>query len=134
MDKRNKIGPALMLEILYKKYPGRFDLPSETEIRQLVTRLVAKMKLNGTITLTPRGIQEPFKTILINIVHASNFVIAQSEALSWFKGAVQHIDSPGECPSDQKLKVYRNSTRSSPLPFFFARGGEDPVEKKYGCT
>lgn len=33
-DQRNKMGPRRMLEALRSNYPNRFDLPSETEIRQ----------------------------------------------------------------------------------------------------
>jgi len=39
-----RIGKGRMLNHFRKKYPGRFDLPSETEIRQAISILAAKEK------------------------------------------------------------------------------------------
>jgi hypothetical protein len=46
------MGPARMLEKLKLQYPGRFDLPSETEIRQAITTLMVKQKKGQQTTLT----------------------------------------------------------------------------------
>jgi hypothetical protein len=39
-----KVGPAQMLEILKQRHPGRFSLPSESEIRSQISKLFAQAK------------------------------------------------------------------------------------------
>jgi len=60
-------GPAKMLMELRRKYPGRLDMPSETEIRSVISSLMAKQKKGQStdVIVSNRGIAEPyFETVL----------------------------------------------------------------------
>jgi hypothetical protein len=47
-DQSNKLGPGRMVEILRDRYPGRFDLPSENEVRQEIAKI--KMRTKRTLS------------------------------------------------------------------------------------
>jgi hypothetical protein len=84
MIQRNKIRPGRILETLRTLFPDHLDLPSETEIQQRIAGLTAKYKKHGTIHVT-RGIQDPFKTVLSNIVQESLYTIKPKGAIDIFK-------------------------------------------------
>ena len=64
--------------------PRRLDLPSETEIRQRITALVAKCKKHGTIDIKKKGIQELFRGIITTIVNESQYTIKFQDVLIAF--------------------------------------------------
>ena len=67
-DSSRRLGPGRMLEHIRRKNPGRLDLPSENEIRQAITTLVAKAKKGKVISLTSnRGIAQPYLGTIISI-------------------------------------------------------------------
>jgi hypothetical protein len=53
-DKSKRMGAGRMLQKLRATHPQRFDLPSETEIRQAITTLMAKEKSGKDVTLKTR--------------------------------------------------------------------------------
>lgn len=73
-----KRGPGKMLSELRRKYPGRLDLPSETEIRSVISCLMAK-KRKGQSQINNvnvnRGIPEPFKSTVLEIFRADPNVV-----------------------------------------------------------
>jgi hypothetical protein len=85
-DKAVRMGPARMLEKLKQKYPDRLDLPSETEIRQLITTLIAKQKKGQQATqTTTRGITMPYLATVIRIFNESNGTIKPAAAWTAFQ-------------------------------------------------
>ena len=57
-----------MLAELKRRYPHRLDLPSESEIRQCISTLMAKQKKGQETDLNAnRGVPQPFLTSLISI-------------------------------------------------------------------
>ena len=71
----------VMLEKLRQKYPGRLDLPPESEIRQAITTLLSKQKRGGLLTLcSNRGIAEPFHSTVVRIFHESDGQVKPAEA------------------------------------------------------
>ena len=114
VDQRHKMGPGRMLECLRRTYPGRLDLPSETEIRQRITSLVAKYKKHGTIDLKKRGIQEPFKGIISVIVADSQYKIKPKEALAAFvvKITEQNLTTHDDKPDDKHVKTFISQLKS----------------------
>ena len=59
-DSTKRKGPGRMLAELRWRYPNRLDLPSESEISQCVSTLMAKQKKgHGTTAASIRGIAEP---------------------------------------------------------------------------
>lgn len=111
-DQRNKIGPGRMLEALRNKYPERLDLPSETEIRQYITALTAKYNKHSTIHIK-RGIQEPFKTIITNIVVELHYLVKPKDALDQFKGMVVEHLCREDFPDDVKVKSFISELKSN---------------------
>ena len=62
------MGAGRMVEVIKRKNPGRLDLPSETEIRQAISVLMAKMKRGKDITLyNSRGIVMPYLATVVRI-------------------------------------------------------------------
>ena len=54
------MGAGRVLEVLKRKYPKRFDLPSENEIRSAITKLFASSKrkaASSTVTSTRQPVQ-----------------------------------------------------------------------------
>jgi hypothetical protein len=51
IDKAKKMGPAKMLEVLRDRFPGRFDLPTENEIRQEISKLMQRAKSDGVAAM-----------------------------------------------------------------------------------
>ena len=67
-DKSFRMGAGRMLERIKRQNPGRLDLPSETEIRQAISALMAKMKSGKAITLSNlRGIAMPYLATVVRI-------------------------------------------------------------------
>ena len=67
-DKSFRMGAGRMLERIKRQNPGRLDLPSETEIRQAISALMAKMKSGKAITLSnSRGIAMPYLATVVRI-------------------------------------------------------------------
>ena len=66
-DISKRLGPGRMLDRLKKKYPDKFDLPSETEIRQAMSTLASQLKKGVQPSLQhKRGINETFlSTVMI---------------------------------------------------------------------
>ena len=67
-DNRNKIGTRRMAEYLRAKYPGRIDLPSESEIRQRISSLFTKFKKQGYILVLRRGIPDEYRDTIVRII------------------------------------------------------------------
>ena len=113
IDQRHKMGPGRMLECLRVKYPNKLDLPSETEIRQRITSLVAKYKKHGTIYLK-RGIQEPFKGILMNIVISSRYQVKPQQALEFFRLKIteQNLTDHEDKPDNKHVKSFISALKS----------------------
>jgi len=102
-----------MLEILKKKYPNQFDIPTKTEIRQQITALIAKYKKHRMTVLPKRGMQEPHKRIIEAIVEESWFQILLKEALICFKEKVnEHHSDRDDIPEDSKVKSFVSAVKS----------------------
>jgi hypothetical protein len=114
-DQRNKIGPGRMLETLRTLYPNRLDLPSETEIRQGIAAITAKYKKHGTIHIK-RGIQDPFKTVLSNIVQESIYTIKPRDAIDIFKARTIEYANRDDYPSEAKVKSFVSALKSKYKP------------------
>lgn len=84
IDKRNKMAPGRMLEALRSKYKGVLDIPSESEIRKRITALNVNYNKHGTIRYK-RGIQDPFRKIIIDIVTVNEYEITPLQALAQFR-------------------------------------------------
>lgn len=68
VNKSQRKGPGKMLEVVRKKYPGRLDIPAETEIRQAISVLFAKQKRGEEPTLSKTcGIHEPYCSTVLAI-------------------------------------------------------------------
>jgi hypothetical protein len=108
-DKSARMGAGRMLEKLRQKYPGRLDLPPESEIRQAITTLLSKQKRGGRMTLSSnRGIAEPFYSTVISIFNESDGQVKPAEAWKLFQ---EKHPSPSDAtspennyPSMQKVK------------------------------
>ncbi len=97
-DKAVRMGAARMLEKLKQKYPDRLDLPSETEIRQAITTLMAKQKKGQQAMLsTTRGIMIPYLATVIGVFNDSNGTIKLAAAWTAF----QQIHAP---PTKQDIQ------------------------------
>jgi hypothetical protein len=100
-DKAFRMGPERELEKLKQQYPDRLDLPSETEIRQAITTLMAKQKKGQQITIiTIWGIQMPYLATVIRIFNESNGTIKPAAAWTAF----QQIHSPPVNYPDEQAK------------------------------
>ena len=67
-DKSSRMGAERMLERIKWQNPDRLDLLSETEIRQAISALIAKMKSGKEITLSnSRGIAMPYLATVVRI-------------------------------------------------------------------
>jgi hypothetical protein len=77
---------ALLFVQRKQKYPDRLDLPSETEIRQSITTLIAKQKKGQQATqTTTRGITMPYLATVIRIFNESNGTIKPAAAWTAFQ-------------------------------------------------
>ena len=108
-DKAFRMGPARMLEKLKQQYPERLDLPSETEIRQAITTLMAKQKKGQQTTLTTtRGIQMPYLATVIRIFNESNGTIKPAAAWTAFQQIhpppVNNLEEQAKYPTAVKVK------------------------------
>ena len=110
-DQRNKMGSGRILETLRNKYPNRLDLPSEIEIRQRITALTARYKKHGAIRIK-RGMQEPFKTLITNMVQESSYSIKPKDAAELFKeNSSQYVNSD-DYPTDAQVKSFVSALKS----------------------
>ena len=104
-DSAKKKGPGRMLAELTRRYPHRLDLPSESEIRQCISTLMAKQKKGHATELNPnRGVAQPFLASLISIFE-ENADIKPKEAWRQF----QELHPPSEAmsssyPTEQRVK------------------------------
>jgi len=104
-DSAKKKGPGRMLAELKRRYPSRLDLPSESEIRQCISTLVAKQKKGQETDLhANRGVPQPFLTSLTSIFE-ENPNIRPRDAWKRF----QEINPPAEAlsasyPTEQQVK------------------------------
>ena len=116
-DKAFRMGPARMLEKLKQQYPDRFDLPSETEIRQAITTLMAKQKKGQQTTLTTtRGMQMPCLATVIRIFNESNGTIKPPAAWTTFQQIhpppVNNPEEQARYPTAVKVKGKISALRS----------------------
>lgn len=111
-DNMNKLGPGRMLETLKKRYSNRFDLPSETEIRQYITTLNAKYKTHGSLEVQNRGVPEPYRSSIIQIVVESSYQITPALALRQFKEQYPDLNDKTIAPTDVKIKSLVSSVKS----------------------
>ena len=121
-DKAIRMGPARMLEKLKQKYPDRLDLPSETEIRQAITTLVAKQKKGQQATLnSTRGIMMPYLATVIRIFNDSNGTIKPAAAWTAFQqihppptnDAVEEARYPTAVKVKGKISALRSQARAA---------------------
>jgi len=104
-DKRQKMGPALMREGLCKMYPERYDIPSETEIRQRISTLFTKYKKTGSIVSRrkPTHISEPYQSTIVHILESHTYNIKPKEALELFKEIHTGDEDEEEYPDEKML-------------------------------
>ena len=113
-DNSNKTAPGRMIEMLRSKYPGRLDLPSESEIRQRISSLFAKYKKQGTIESKRKWIVDSFRERICSIVSTSQFQIKPAEALRKFLSTCTDEEKESEdFPEDARVKtfVYQNKSK-----------------------
>ena len=85
-DERKRKFPGRMLSVLRAKYPGRLDLPSESEIRQAIAVMMVKLKKGQAHDLTKRrGDIEPYLTTLMQIFQNPEGNIRSAEAWQQFQ-------------------------------------------------
>ena len=57
-DKSHKMGPGRIREMLINKYPDRLYIPSESELRQAISKFIGQVRLGTAPTLSgTRGIK-----------------------------------------------------------------------------
>lgn len=115
VDKSVKMSPAKMVECLVRKYPGRIYLPSESEIRQVISVLVNKQREGIEISLAKsRGIVEPYFSTVNNIFMESQGEISPTEG--WNQFLVHHPmdneESMESRPSQKQVKSKISSMKS----------------------
>lgn len=123
-DIAQRRGPGQMLEALMHKYPGRIDLPSETEIRQTITMLTDKKKKGKTLSFVRKtGIVEPYRTTVMRIFVESQANIKPADA--WTKFQLEHTQPTEEdqmltYPSKKQVTSLISSSKTKyknkPLP------------------
>ena len=104
------MGPGRMLERIKREYPGRLDIPCETEIRQAISALMAKMRSGKEITLSnSRGIAMPYLATIVRIFveHDGNVTPRDAWRIFQEKHPPPEDFQPSNdsnCPTMQKVK------------------------------
>ena len=101
-----KKGHICTLSELVRKYPTRLDLPSESEIRQLISSLVAKQKKGLSTDYTGRktGIQKPFIDTIIEIFENNKNIAPR---IAWQKFIIEYPyvhPLPKDYPEEKQVK------------------------------
>ena len=100
-----------MASVLKKRYPGRFDLPSENEIRQAMSTLSGKQRKGEDPTLISnrRAIKEPCLSTIQDIVE-KNPEVKPAEARTMFQE--KHPDNTIDgYPEKKKFKTKFSSEK-----------------------
>lgn len=117
-DKALRRGPNRMLEMLRQKYPGAHDLPSESEIRMAVSRLMQQNKNQSELSLSSgRGRKSKWPAIieylLVKFVNEDP-EIKPAIALTAFKEKYETFrtqfpidDMPNDAKIKQKVSSYK---------------------------
>ena len=111
----NKLWPGAMLNQLKKKYPGRFDLPSEAEVRPLISALVKLQKEKKEISLDSvsrkRGIREKYaRTIECEFTRLGGSMMPR-QAVTWLRTVFDPNahDYPDEGQIKRKVSAFRKA-------------------------
>ena len=110
-DISKRLGPGRMASVLKKRCPGRFDFPSENEIRQAMSTLSGKQGKGEDPTLSSnrRAIKEPFLSTIQDIVE-KNPEVKPAEAWTMFQE--KHPDNAIDgYPEKKKFKTKFSSEK-----------------------
>jgi len=113
-DQSNKKGPSAMLEELRRRYPGRYSLPSESEITSAISSLLQKQKRGAPLQSTSRGILRAFADDICRLLDQDPS-LKPAEGLRRLK--LMYTNDAGELPSDfpadGKVKSKISATKSA---------------------
>lgn len=116
-----KRTPGKMLVELRRKYPGRLDLPSETEVRSVISTLMSKKKRGkATITTSTRGIPEHYKETVLDIFRGDPSIVPRQ---AWEIFLQRHPPNEDELVLTYEAKV---KSKISSLKLSFRRTGQLP--------
>ena len=124
-NKNVRVGPGRMLNNLRKKYPGRLDLPSETEIRQAIGSMVAQQNKGQTPNLSSRrGMATTYNDTIVQIFRDSNGEVMPRHAWEQFQKIhpiLPNNQEDTEYPSKQQV-----TSKISSLRVKFKKEGKMP--------
>ena len=113
-DKKDKKNPSNMLAVLQSEHPGVLTLPSEQEIRMYVSSLTQRSKSGKNLAGSERGGQEPYRSVIIDILETSNYTLTATPALVKFKEEVPQLAEGGRAyPTDAQVKSLVSSLRAA---------------------
>ena len=103
-----------MVSELKRRHPTRLDLPSESEVRQCVSSLVAKQKKGQSATFqTNRGIASPYLETILHIFEQDKTIAPR---IAWQKFIVEcpfvH-PLPQWYPDEKKVKSKISSLKAA---------------------
>ena len=114
-NKNIRIGPGRMLNNLRRKYPGRLDLPSETEIRQAIGSMVSQQNKGQPPNLSSRrGVTGNYNDTILKIFRDSKGEIMPRHAWDEFQKIHPRLPSNQddiEYPSKQQVTSKISSLR-----------------------
>ena len=106
-NKKDRIGPAKMMELLQSQHPDRLTLPSEQDVRTYISSLVQAFKKDPTMT-KKTGVVEPYRAAIVAILEDTNYIITPPAALTAFKERMPRPEGEDESapryPTDVQVK------------------------------
>lgn len=102
LDKKNKRSAAQMLEMLSKKYPDEFCLPSENDIRGEINRLQTKKK-NPITSSRGEKVAESIYSVYIKELAYNSSSLKPKDVVNLIKERFPRLEHP-DLPSDAQIK------------------------------
>ena len=125
-DPSKRMAPSRMILKLKQMYPIQLDLPSESEILQLIQTLIKKVKQGKYLSeSSTHGIKMPFSKSIVEIFNFIQGNIKPREAWGEFK-LIHPIDNDDNYPEMKMVK-----SKISKLRYTFKRTGTLPQLPDY---